>query len=47
MTTPSIGDLQLLWSSRYDSTNAASRAVINLLADGRPVKADALAAGPA
>jgi alkylmercury lyase len=44
MPTPSIGELQLLWSSRDYSTNAASRAVINLLADGRPVTADVLAA---
>ena len=44
MRTPSVGDLQLLWSSRDYSTNAASRASISLLADGRPVAAGALAA---
>jgi alkylmercury lyase len=44
MSTPSIGDLRLLWSSRDYSTNAASRAAISLLADGRPVTAEALAA---
>jgi alkylmercury lyase len=43
MTTPSTGDLQLLWSSRAYSSNAVSRAAINLLADGRPVTAEALA----
>jgi alkylmercury lyase len=43
MTTPSIGDLQIMWSSRAYSTNSASRAAINLLADGRPVTPEALA----
>jgi hypothetical protein len=44
MTTPSTGDLQLLWSIRDYSTNVVSRAVVNLLADGRRSTGEALAA---
>lgn len=43
MTTPNITDLEAAWSRRDYSTNNASRAAINLLADGKPASLTALA----
>lgn len=43
MTTPSITDLKDTWTRRSFSTNELSRVGIELLADGKPVTADALA----
>lgn len=44
MNTPTFADLQATWSRRDYSANSASRAVVRLLADGRPVTLAALAA---
>lgn len=44
MNTPTITDLKTTWSRRDYSTNEASRATIDLLADGRPVTLEGLAA---
>jgi alkylmercury lyase len=44
MSTPSIAEVKATWGGRTYSTNAVSRAVVNLLADGRPVSPQSLAA---
>ena len=43
MSTPTVAELQAAWGRRDYSTNDASRAGIDLLADGKPVTATMLA----
>jgi alkylmercury lyase len=44
MTTPTLSELRAAWARRDYSTNPTSRAAIRLLANGRPVSPEALAA---